>query len=363
MNEGDIAQLLPSLAGGGGGGAFEIDERVVRGGIGGGDVVGEDGAGRGGALDVHVKTSGFTAEAHIAVGEGGAVEAVVAELSEVIAQQVVGFDIEVVGHVLEVLEADAAVEDAFVRTVVGVVVAVVEADVVEGDGTWTQMHAVASVEVVAGVEDVDAHGKGVQCQVALEIQLSEGTEEVGVACGAPLQVREDTLGEEVDEVGVDVVRKDMQVDASSWLASGFDDAYDMAELAPLGLADESVDIYGAIVLPTEAAVEAEVAQQAPVEREVVHAQHSIHLRYASEIVHLHLARGQSGELHVVEVDDAEDVLQIDVAEVGIEGVLGVRGNASVYLQMTARSGSGVRLPLRQRLTPVRDARSIRCRPR
>ena len=157
--------------------------------------------------------------------------------------------------------------------------------------------------------------------------------EVGVAGGAPLQVIEDALGEKVDEVDVQVAGLYVELHAASRFMAGLHDAEDMAELVAHGFAHKNIKVYGALILSPEAADDVSLAQQAAVELQVVHAQVGIDSDALINVVDFHTAGGEALELYVVEVDDTEDILEVDAAQVGIEGVGAVLRDASVHAQM------------------------------
>ena len=86
--------------------------------------------------------------------------------------------------------------------------------VVETDEARSQTQGVAG-DIVAGPDDWNPDGGGVNDQIALDVQFLEGAEEVRVACGVPLEIVEYGAGEKVYEVGVQVLSVEFQVEAGA----------------------------------------------------------------------------------------------------------------------------------------------------
>ena len=83
---------------------------------------------------------------------------------------------------------------------------------------------------------------------------------MGVACGTSFDAVEDSLGEVVDEIGIEVGGIDMQVHTSSRLTTWFDNTHNMTQVPEVFVADKSIDIDGSIVLTSKTYIQHEVAE-------------------------------------------------------------------------------------------------------
>ena len=128
----------------------------------------------------------------------------------------------------------------------------------------------------------------------------------------------------------------MEVYTAPRLSSGFDDAHHMTELAFDGITYQSIYVNGTIVLTSESAIEVQLPEHTTVQGKVIHRQQGIDSWNIAEVVNLHLTCCQPRKLYVVEIYDAEDIFQVDMSEVSIEGVLGTGGNTSVHLQVASQ---------------------------
>ena len=187
------------------------------------------------------------------------------------------------------LELYGSVENASMLAIVMAMIAVVDLDVVEADAAWAQVYAVASVEVVASAKDVNGHRHRVEHKVALKVQLFEGTIEVGMTRGLPLQVGEERIGELVDEIGVEVARLHVELHAASRFMTRLDEGCDVTDLSLKRLVYERIEVDGTLILTPETTCDVELSEQTIVERELVDAQVGIDCYVVEEPVSFHFA--------------------------------------------------------------------------
>ena len=117
--------------------------------------------------------------------------------------------------------------------------------------------------------------------------------------------------------------------------SGFDETYDVTDFVAYRFVNVGINVNGSIVLAPETSCDIDRSKETVVERKVIDTHISIN-RYAGEnVVDLHLARGQTCHLYVVEIDDAEDILQVDALQVGVERVGWVLGHTTIHVEVTS----------------------------
>ena len=118
----------------------------------------------------------------------------------------------------------------------------------------------------------------------------------------------------------------------------FDERRDVTYLAVGRLVDESVEVDGTVVLAPETAIDEHLAEEAVVELEIIDAEVGIYGNILEQAVGFQLACGQAGKLHIVEVYEAENILQVDALEVGIERVGVLLRHTSVDAQVAPLLG-------------------------
>ena len=80
--------------------------------------------------------------------------------------------------------------------------------------------------------------------------------------------------------------------------------------------DETVNIYGSVILTPESDVKGQSTQRSFVELEIIHSQKSVHPGDVAEVGNFNLAGCETFKLHVVEVNNTKHILQINIAKVG-----------------------------------------------
>ena len=252
---------------------------------------------------------------HLSGGIDGTVEALVSKVAEVVAQQVVCVGLYVVLHMLQAVVCELGVHRGVVRVHSGPSLRVVERDVAHPDGVGAQDYAVAS-QVVVGVGGVDMCAGLVHQNVAVEVDLFEGSEDSHVACGTACEVGEDARGELVQEIEVAAVCVDVEVDAAAWFRLAGCDGALHGGLVVVGRVFHACFQQDAAFALTPVGMYVHVAHAAAVEGEILHLQVGVGRGFVGEVASIDATGGDAIEIHGVEVDDVEDVSQVDAMQVG-----------------------------------------------
>ena len=166
------------------------DEGRVRKFVGRGGIVREGCSAFGACLDGDVGFAGLSFEGDFACGVDGAVEVLVAEVGEVVAQDVVALDADVVRHVLEAIVVEVPRGQCLMAADARIALWVVEDGVGEVDVVGTQSHGVVN-QVVASADVGHAEAAFVHYDVAFDVNLLERSEDARPARGLALKVVED----------------------------------------------------------------------------------------------------------------------------------------------------------------------------
>ena len=284
------------------------DELLAGDGIGRGGVVDEEGVFLRGDVDVDGDLARTALDADIAGSKDGAVEVGVAEVLEIVGQQVVGIDEEVEGELGEVFVVDAAAERGMVSVAVG-------------EGQSAQFYLVGdeddgvAVHLIGGVEGRDG-GLALYGQLASEVHLIEGARKQQTAVGMTGDARQERVSEVMHEIDVGLVGVDVEGDG---VVRGRDEAVDVGidagTVVGLGV---DVDLLLAVV-PEHEGVERSHASA--LELEVVYVERGVGVGLVEERLDDGLARGSAAELYGIELHEVEDIGHLHFVEVDGERVV------------------------------------------
>ena len=310
---------------------YELDELIFREHVRARQVIHEDGVFFRPGINIHVEHSRPSLDTHPSGGNGSTAEQFVAELFLVVRQQLVGLDVDVVAHVREMLVAQHAIQQSLVAQSLGSAVLVVNHGIVEYDFSRSDGHLII-IHVILRVQDVHFHAGMFYQHVAFEVDTAKRTEYAEIAGGASLQVGEDSCRILVQEVQIGVVGRDVQVESAARLMSRSDGTLHARHAAFHRVVHQGIQENGMLAgFPSGVGVHGPHRSQ--VEREVLHVQICFNGRILFQVVGIDTSGGIAVELHGVEVDHVEHILQIDVLEIGHKCVVLLVGNRSVNTQI------------------------------
>ena len=133
---------------------------------------------------------------------------------------------------------------------------------------------------------------------------------MSIATGLTLHSVENTFRELVDEICVEVIGKYVKFHTSPFFATWFYNSDNVTETIFGWLADDAIDVDGTVILAPESDVECQSAEQAIIHGKVFDVQEAVNARYIAEVAYLDFACSKSSEFDVMEVNDAENVLEI-----------------------------------------------------
>ena len=171
-------------------GVFPLDEVLVGESVGRRHVVGERRAWARRDVNVHAEETAASVDVNVAGAIDGAVEGVVAEVAEVVGEEVVGGDVEVVAQTCEALVVEASADMSFVS------LGVAQSHSVEFYLVGNEFYGL-SVDVVSAVERRDHCLCLVDGDLSGEVYLVERTGESQSAVGMSCDVADEALGERV----------------------------------------------------------------------------------------------------------------------------------------------------------------------
>ena len=277
--------------------------------VGRGDVVGDGRAALRGGLDADVHETGMPFQGDVSRAKHRAVEGHVAKVAEVVGKHVPPLYGNVVGHVLEVVVAEAACHQSRVLLRLGTALRVVEAGVAEIDVSGLEVDAVV-LDVVAHSDAGDGDGSLVDKCLAFDVDTLERAENVYPARCPPLEVVKDARSPLVDEIEVYALRIHVEVEAVVFYVLLRRDVALHMGAAPVGrVCDFAVHIDG-VGLSSPVEMHVEVAHRPVVQGELGDAQVCVGLGVGEERVGIDVARGFARKFHGMEVDEREDVLEV-----------------------------------------------------